>query len=118
VVSADPPEDVPDEQQARLLTVKAAEAETRRRFRERIAGRLVVEDVPVSAWMLRDAGARKDVDLVLQNLRVVQKRKLKNGGVEITAELPVTRLMELMDVYRGRAQPARGATGAAPPVSR
>ncbi len=114
VVAADPPENVRDEQQARLLTVKAAEAEARRRFRDRIESSPVIEGMPLSAWMLKDAGARADVELLLRNLRVVQMRKLKNGGAEITAELPVNRLMELLNVYRSRIQPARqSAAGAA-----
>jgi len=114
VVAADPPEAVRDEQQARLLTVKAAEAEARRRFRDKVEGSPVIEGTPLSAWMLKDAGARSDVELLLRNLRVVQMRKLKSGGAEITAELPVNRLTELLNVYRSRIQPARQAADGAP----
>ncbi|MBN2582848.1 MAG: hypothetical protein JXL80_07235 [Planctomycetes bacterium] len=106
VVSADPPEGVRDEQQARLLTLKAAEAEARKRFRDKIVSQQIIEGLAVSDWMLKDVGARNDVELLLKNQRVVQMRKLKNGGAEITAELPVTRLMELLDHYRSRTRPA------------
>ena len=104
VAQADAPDEVKDPQQSRLLTIKAAEAKARRRLREKVVGQPVGEKMNLSDWMLKARGVKGDIEMIMRNARLAQVRNLKGGSVEVTVDLPVDRLNELLAHYRKAAE--------------
>ena len=95
-----------DPQQSRLLSIKAAEGKARRLLREKVVGQPVGEKMNLSDWMLKAPGVKGDIEMIMRNARLAQVRNLKGGSVEVTVDLPVDRLNELLAHYRKAAESA------------
>jgi len=111
---AEPPEHVDDASQAHLLATRSALA----RCREHLRSRLLNDPLPATQDTSDDAGnggaqgrktvvdlvdavpaLRKDLNMLLGDLRLVQTRDLTGGRVKVTAELPLARFKALVRHY-------------------
>ena len=114
---AEAPENVKDADQAALLATRAALARCREKFRSRLlwepapappGGGGEAKGRTVADWVTAEPDVREDLDTLLGNLRLVQARPLKGGRVKVTAELPVTRIRNLLSHLVARRKPAGG----------
>ncbi len=94
-----PPGTVEDPDQARLLATRAAMGVCREKLRERMLEREAPRGTTGRELVGQYPQFRRDVDRLLDNLRLVGVRDREAGRVSVTTELPTSRLDCLLRYY-------------------
>lgn len=93
-------EDNDNRAQARLMAIRAAELDARRKLAEQVNGLMITSSTSVQDFVAEYDDIRTDMQTYQQGVRIISSQVNDDGTAEVTVELPTDRLWTIVDYWQ------------------
>lgn len=93
-------EDNDNQAQARLMAIRAAELDARRKLAEQVNGLMITSSTSVQDFVAEYDEIRTDMQTYQQGVRIISSQVNDDGTAEVTVELPTDRLWTIVEYWQ------------------